>query len=232
MTSGGATSRARRLSAKATPLSLMILALLSERPMHPYEMQRVVNYRGKDEIVRVQRGSLYPAVERLVTAGLVEPVETVREGRRPERTTYRLTEDGEEACRTWLAEMLRTPAREYPEFPVALAFLPVLTSDEARAQLGGRIVMLRREIAALETSLQMLDSEFSMPRLFVIEDQFRLHMKRAELDWVTAVVADLDSGSLHWDTETIIAWVKQTEARVGPMPGTGSTSRPRPADTD
>ena len=65
---------------------LMVLVLLAEAPMHPYEMQRLMQWRGKDQVVRVQRGSLYPAVERLMRAGLIEPLETEREGRRPERT--------------------------------------------------------------------------------------------------------------------------------------------------
>jgi len=73
----------------------MVLVLLAEAPMHPYEMQRIMQWRGKDQVVRVQRGSLYPAVERLVKAGLVEPSEVEREGRRPERTVYRLTEEGQ-----------------------------------------------------------------------------------------------------------------------------------------
>src|SRR6478735_8009853 len=62
----------RRDAVRPSPLGLMILALLSERPMHPYEMQRLMVARGDDRVVRVQRGSLYPAVERLERAGLVE----------------------------------------------------------------------------------------------------------------------------------------------------------------
>ena len=77
---------------------LMVLVLLAEAPMHPYEMQRLMQWRGKDDVVRVQRGSLYPAVERLMRAGLIEPLETERAGRRPERTVYQLTEEGRDTA--------------------------------------------------------------------------------------------------------------------------------------
>ena len=56
---------------RPSPLMLMVLVLLAEAPMHPYEMQRLMQWRGKDQVVRVQRGSLYPAVERLANAGLI-----------------------------------------------------------------------------------------------------------------------------------------------------------------
>src|SRR6187551_4114033 len=85
---------ARRRAVRPSPLMLMVLVLLAEAPMHPYEMQRLMQWRGKDDVVRVQRGSLYPAVERLMRAGLIEPLETERAGRRPERTVYQLTEEG------------------------------------------------------------------------------------------------------------------------------------------
>src|SRR6478609_5287993 len=72
------TSQGRRPALRSSPLTLMVLVLLAETPMHPYEMQRVMQARGKDNVVRVQRGSLYPAVERLAAAGLIETVETER----------------------------------------------------------------------------------------------------------------------------------------------------------
>ncbi len=73
---GGGTPR--RPTVRPSPLMLMVLVLLAEAPMHPYEMQRLMQWRGKDQVVRVQRGSLYPAVERLARAGLIEPSETAR----------------------------------------------------------------------------------------------------------------------------------------------------------
>jgi len=218
MTSGDATGRRTPL-VKPTPLALMVLSLLFERPMHPYEMQRVMTYRGKDQIVNVQRGSLYPMVERLVNAGLVEPAETERDGRRPERTIYRLTEDGRETVHDWLEVMLREPKKEFPEFPAALAFMPVLNPSEARSQLKGRILNLEAQLASMRTGLRQLSENFGMPRLFVIEDEFRLAMLQAELDWVQAVVADLASGDLDWSAAKIRDWVDAIEAKTGQIPG-------------
>ena len=60
-----------------------MLCLLREGAMHPYELQRLIRQRKKDEFLDLERGSLYHSIERLHRAGLIAPVETTREGRRP-----------------------------------------------------------------------------------------------------------------------------------------------------
>ncbi len=53
---------------------------------------------------------------------------------RPERTVYEITGPGVATLRTWMAEMLPSPAREFPEFPLALALMPAgktETEDDA-----------------------------------------------------------------------------------------------------
>src|SRR5581483_573751 len=114
--------------ARYSPLALAVLALLSEAPMHPYRMQQLIKERGKDEVINVQqRASIYQTIERLLRDGLIAVAETTRDERWPERTVYRLTEEGCETMRDWMREMLSRPAREFPEFPAALSVLPILT---------------------------------------------------------------------------------------------------------
>src|SRR3954463_5176127 len=109
---------------RSSTLAMVLLALLMEAPMHPYRMQQVIKERGQDQLVNVaQRNSVYQALDRLVRDGLARPVAPAREGGRPARTTSEITEPGAAAFRGWLAEMLPAPAREFPEFPAALAFL-------------------------------------------------------------------------------------------------------------
>ena len=198
---------------------LMVLVLLAEAPMHPYEMQRLMQWRGKDQVVRVQRGSLYPAVERLVKAGLVTPMETERAGKRPERTVYQLTEQGRDTAESWLATMVRTVRNEFPEFPAALSFIALMPVEDARAQLTARLLGLGREIAALRSISRDLRDKYQLPRLFAIEDEYRLAMFEAEHAWVGALLDDLASGELYWDSETIRTWAEGLQDRMGSFPG-------------
>ncbi|HEY8282618.1 MAG TPA: PadR family transcriptional regulator, partial [Leifsonia sp.] len=107
-------------SSSLTPLGVAALALLVERPMHPYEMYQTLVQRSEERVVKVRPGSLYHTVDRLAASGLVRATGTEREGNRPERTTYEITERGSLALSERVAEILGTPVNEYPEFPLAL----------------------------------------------------------------------------------------------------------------
>src|SRR6185369_4646230 len=94
------------------PLALAVLRRLRERPMHPYEAHQQIRDRSIDYVIKVRAGSLYHAVERLHRLGLVEPVETAREGRRPERTVYAITEAGNDEYLANLRDLVRHPEDE------------------------------------------------------------------------------------------------------------------------
>ena len=85
---------------RRSTLGMVLLALLMEAPMHPYRMQQMIKERGQDQLVNVaQRNSVYQALDRLVRDGLARPVGTVRDGGRPERTDYEITDDGRATMR-------------------------------------------------------------------------------------------------------------------------------------
>ena len=181
--------------------ALVILALLFERPMHPYEIRRLARHRGKGDLVDLRPGSLYRTIERLERAGLVEPVETTREGRFPERTVYRLTEHGREELEDWMRELISTPMRDFPQLLQAMATLPVLEADDARVQLEARVVHLEGELVAMQTMMRRLDGV--LPRLFQLESEYAVVLWRAELEWVKALVEDLRTGRLTWTHEQL-----------------------------
>lgn len=186
---------------RRSTLALVLLALLTEAPMHPYRMQQMIRERGQDQLVNVaQRNSVYQALDRLVRDGLARPGGTARDAGRPERTVYEITESGSEAMHRWLREMLPTPAREFPEFPAALAFLAVLHPAEVRDMLTERIAAQQDRLTALTAAAPP-----GLPRLFLIEDEYRAAMLAAELAWLRSVAADLESGALSWDEELIRA---------------------------
>src|ERR1700684_1941106 len=100
----------------ANTLALAVLGLLQERPMHPYEMASTLREGHKDSSFKVNSGSLYDTVEALARHGWIEPVETARDGRRPERTVYARTEAGDGEFVRWIGALVRTPVLEYPKF--------------------------------------------------------------------------------------------------------------------
>jgi DNA-binding PadR family transcriptional regulator len=186
-------------SFQRSPLALAILALLYETPMHPYRMQQLIRQRGKDKVVNVQRrASLYQTIGQLQRAGLITVQETARDENRPERTIYAVTDAGIKTTETWMREMLSTPGEEFPEFPAAVSFLPLLTPEDARQQLEHRAAALRDRIAQIDEEIR---SAGAFPRLFLLEYELLRTTTEAELKWVDAVIEDLRTGQLTWGIE-------------------------------
>jgi DNA-binding PadR family transcriptional regulator len=182
-----------------TPLALAVMNLLMERPMHPYEMKSTMKERGHDQVIKLKGGSIYDTVERLEEGGFIHAHETSREGRRPERTVYAITETGRDEITGWLSELLAQPVNEYPQFGGALAFFAALDKDEVVHLLKLRIALLDGQIAGAEKQLKNF-LEMGLPRLFLVEGEYAVAMKHAELEWVRSLVHEIEDGKL-WITK-------------------------------
>jgi len=180
-----------------TLLALAILELLTEGPKHPYEMKQHMHQRGTERAIPTKAASIYDTVERLTRAGFIEPLLTNRDGRRPERTIYRLTGAGADELESWLRQLIEEPSREYPRFGAALMFLGALRrKEEAIKALELRAAAFEEEIENVDSMLRGLSP--LLPRLFAIEDEYTQAMRRAELEWLRRIVAELEEGTLEW----------------------------------
>jgi DNA-binding PadR family transcriptional regulator len=185
----------------SNPLALAILACLFERPMHPYEMASTMRERHTDESIKLNYGSLYTVTEALQRQRLIEVQETAREGNRPERTVYRITDAGRLELIDWLSDLLCKPVREYTQFEGGLSLMPVLPPSDAVRLLEQRCLRLEAELAQARALHAML-AERKLPRLFTIESEYRLRMKEAELAWVRTLAAEIAGGAL----DGVAAW--------------------------
>jgi DNA-binding PadR family transcriptional regulator len=197
-------------------LALAVLALLFERPMHPYEMGVILRQRHKEESIKLRYGSLYTVIELLLREAFIVARETGRDGRRPERTVYEITPAGRDELRTWMSDLIAEPTKEYPQFEAALCLLPVLPPDEALALLQRRRERLEQNVAALTQRIASLAGR-NLPPLFLIETDYRLTLMKAEQHFVAELVRRIESGwgprelwrGFHEDREATIAKLYQ-----------------------
>lgn len=180
-----------------TPLSLAALGLLHEQPMHPYEISQTMRNRHMDYCIKLKFGSLYHTVETLLREGLIEPQETVREGRRPERTVYSITAAGREEFRARLSDMLAVPAREYADFAAGLKFIWHLERTTALALLEERQGAIEAELEHSRAVLQMLDQK-GLRRLSYLELEHARAMQEAELAWLRGLAREISEKTLEW----------------------------------
>jgi DNA-binding PadR family transcriptional regulator len=181
-----------------SPLSLVVLGLLAEEPLHPYAMRQRISERAHDRLPGVRPASLYDIVRRLAEAGLVSPGEPSREGLRPERVEYVITEAGRAALTDWVAESLADPGRG-EEFPAALSFMYPLGRNRVAEILQARAAALAASIGADEAALAEAEAGGVAP-VFLSEHRYQLALRRAEHTWLVTFTQALRAGTLSWPT--------------------------------
>jgi DNA-binding PadR family transcriptional regulator len=178
----------------SNPLALAVLGLLIEKPMHPYEMSSTMRERVKEESIKLNYGSLYSVVDSLLRHGLIEVQETVREGRRPERTVYSVTDLGRTEFVDWLSELVAVPVKEYTQFEAALSLLPGLPPDEVVRLLMTRRTRLESEIIGTQAVLDRM-TDLGM-YLMAIELDYVHELRKAELAFVERVIKQIQNDTL------------------------------------
>lgn len=197
---------------RRSTLGLVLLGNLFEQPAHVYQLQKLIEAQGKDRVVNVRsRASLYQAIERLVRLGLVVVSDTVSTPGYPDRVIYAITDRGREVAREWLREMLSNTGGEYPEFVAAVSMMFALQPEDAQAELELRAQRLAGALAATRAELSNAPPE--LPRLFLLEEEYRVTMLEAELGWVRGVIDELDAGRLSWSRE----WLQEIAAQFLPV---------------
>jgi DNA-binding PadR family transcriptional regulator len=192
-------------------LALAVLSYLSQRPMHPYELGRTLREHGDARSIKFNHGSLYMVVGQLAKAGYIAELETSREGQRPERTVYALTDAGRAEFRDWLTELVAEPQQEYPHFVAALSLIAALPPSEVVPLLRHRLGRLHREDAEIrgiiDTSLAQ-----GVPELFLIEEEYRLSLLAAETAFVEEFIGKITDPETGWGP----MWAQFHEQREQP----------------
>jgi DNA-binding PadR family transcriptional regulator len=188
---------------RITPLGVMILALLREDDMHPYEMIRLMRIRRDDRILTLTNGTMYHTVERLERAGLVAQVGVDREGNRPERTTYTLTDAGDSAVDAWVRREL--PRIDRPtEFRVALS-----EAHELDRETVARLLTERRDALAAD-AVRVRDAvddarRGGAPEQYLVEIDRHLALAAADVAWLDSFLERLQDPDLAWGADPSVS---------------------------
>jgi DNA-binding PadR family transcriptional regulator len=188
---------------RAAVLELAVLGLLSESPMHGYELRkRLTNVLGWGRALSY--GSLYPCLKELVQTGYIteddaEPDEAAAFGGRRAKIVYKLTVDGKERLQELLSDA--GPASwEDDTFGVHLAFF-ARTDREVRMRiLEGRRSRLeeRREGArsAVSRARERLDA-------YTLElHRHGLESVEREVRWLTELISVEQAGGQPVNPQT------------------------------
>lgn len=186
-------------------LALAVLSLLHEKPMHPYEIGTTMRQRRMSDTIKLNTGSLYAVVDSLLRSGLIEPIETQKEGKHPERTIYGPTEEGKKEFFEWLRSIIRTPQKEYYQFAAGLSFLGHFSPQETIGLLEERVASLDSQLKEMRLSIDEAIAA-GLDRVFQIESEYSLALLEAEYRWLQQLIGEIQAGPLTVTKDGHLAW--------------------------
>jgi DNA-binding PadR family transcriptional regulator len=176
-----------------TSMGVSVLALPLERSMHGYEMFQILVQRHADRIVKVRPGSLYHVVDRLTEEKLIRRAATARDGKRPQRAIYEITDAGAELLAERVRELIAIPVHEFPQFVVALAEVDTLGGDAAANAVDDRVGAMEARAAEI---MALRDAGVT-PGGYLVALDYLLATMQAELLWLREFASSLRSGQLE-----------------------------------
>ena len=159
----------------------VVAAVLGEGPAHGFAVARQLR-AGADlgRILTVHRSQVYRALDRLVTAGLIEPDHTEPGDAGPNRTVHRLTRRGEQALDGWFIQ----PVAHVRDLRIELLLKLRLSHRTSR----NPTTLLLAQKAALAETLDSLTR--GGPETDVV-DRWRYHNARATSAFLDDLLSDL-----------------------------------------
>jgi DNA-binding PadR family transcriptional regulator len=139
----------RRAGPAGDVTRLTLLGLLASKPMHGYELRQQMKTLDMEHWVDIQPGSIYSALPRMASEGLLKVADVSHQGNRPTKTVYRITQAGRRELTRLLGEAWAKPASMAQPIDVALFFLWHLPPETIAARLEDRLATLDEMLGQL-----------------------------------------------------------------------------------
>lgn len=130
---------------------LLLLGMLMSQSQHGYQINEFIERNLRSRLSNMRKPTAYALLGRLAAAGLVDATEE-REGNRPVRRRYSITETGREMFATMLSGILASPLMMELPGDIALMFVDYLDRADAEVAISARLARLDAEIVALSAA--------------------------------------------------------------------------------
>jgi PadR family transcriptional regulator AphA len=165
-----------------SPAQYAVLGLLHEAPAHGYQLQRHFTADGELGVVLpLEQASLYGTLKDLAGRGLIVGSEQ-REGLRPPRTVYALTEVGTRALDAWLKVPVERLRRIRLDFLLKVYFMRAHGRRALRALVDAQVAACEEYLAGLEQKAGAL----SQDDFAYLVMESRTSAARSTLEWLHA----------------------------------------------
>jgi DNA-binding PadR family transcriptional regulator len=142
-----------------TSPDLVVMSLLSERPMHGYQANMELERREIRDWAAISRPQVYYSMEKLARLGMIATLESAESPGGPARRVYATTKRGRAALASALERQEWAMQRERPAFLMWLALSWQLPAEAVARQVARRRAFLEAKTASERATLRSVRRE-------------------------------------------------------------------------
>jgi DNA-binding PadR family transcriptional regulator len=157
--------------------------LAAQGPAHGHEIRRLAEQIDIENWSDAQVGSIYNALRRLESEGLIETVRTEQQGRRPTRTIYAITMAGRQELASLQDKLLYDITLPSDPFDIALWVSASLTPEHLAAAIDRRRKSLQELSGRLADERMRLTTAGYLPAVGELLFRHGELRVEAELRW-------------------------------------------------
>jgi DNA-binding PadR family transcriptional regulator len=171
----------RRLEAVSNK-EVALLGLLLEEPMHPYQIEKTIQFRDMRSWTEISMSSIYKTLSGLENKSLVKSEVKISQQNRPQKT-FRLTPKGRRALREKIREILSRPETVIWQFNIGTYFMDALEGDE----ISGALEEYERGLSELVMGYEELEKFLrgeGCPEWRIAVSTRTRYLIEAEIEWL------------------------------------------------
>lgn len=135
-------------------IDLIVLGMIKEKEQSAYDLQKNIEYRNISKWVKVSTPSIYKKVIQLEEKGYITG-SLSREGNMPEKSIYRITEDGEKYFLELMKKISTQMVNVFLDFNAVVINMGMLSNSEEREIIDN----IETEIEKYKNAVSKLEME-------------------------------------------------------------------------
>ncbi|HEC45013.1 MAG TPA: PadR family transcriptional regulator [Bacteroides sp.] len=161
-----------------------LMGLLSEQPMHPYQIEKEVKYRDMRFWTELSMSSIYKLLRKLEKAGLV----IKKEEKSPEnrlRKLYSLTSEGERKLKAKIGTLLSEPEHTRWNVDIGTYNSNLISEKDVQEAMHEYRLSLREKIIGYRKLKEFLIETGCPPHRLAVSTR-PVYLLEAEINWVNS----------------------------------------------
>ena len=171
-------------------LQLIILGLLNDQDLHPYEVMQIMKSRYMENYIKINYGTLYYNVEQLYKRGDIAIKEVVHDEKRPDKTIYSITPQGRERFTELLHKQFLDRTLLHHPLYAALMFTHYADRNIVKAALEKRKASFEKNNQQLQGIMEEFGDKVPWGTLHIMKNGM-MH-KETELAWINEFLKELN----------------------------------------